>query len=300
MRKRGKKKLIIYLGFLVAVIIIGILGINTRYEINNYGVKKVAKKAGANATTGTGAMGSTTNYGKVLGQLKSNAKAEVKKIVLLDLYDGYYTQIKIDTTSLYKEGVTQGMVGNAGKGDVLVGKTFTNSTKIGETGTMPNNGAKNASLNPGGSYTIPAGYHNGKGVITANKMTGTYTATTKANNINMGETNTYRYVNTNGVPNYSSATYKPTTSGLLDMKVDNNYRYIDTSAVYNSGYSNAQNTMTLSWLSSGRAELRLPYEYSKISVIGAEGAKIRIYSKDGTLLATSNPSGQGTIYRTIQ
>ena len=33
---------------------------------------------------------------------------------------------------------------------------------------MVNNGAKTASLNCGGSYTIPAGYHNGSGKITAN------------------------------------------------------------------------------------------------------------------------------------
>ena len=35
---------------------------------------------------------------------------------------------------------------------------------------MTNNGAKTASLNAGDSYTIPAGYHNGSGKITANSL----------------------------------------------------------------------------------------------------------------------------------
>ena len=35
---------------------------------------------------------------------------------------------------------------------------------------MPNKGAVTASLNCGGSYTIPAGYHNGSGKVTANSL----------------------------------------------------------------------------------------------------------------------------------
>ena len=51
--------------------------------------------------------------------------------------------------------------------NILTGKTaYVNGSKV--TGTMPDNGAKTASLNCGGSYTIPKGYHNGSGVIRAN------------------------------------------------------------------------------------------------------------------------------------
>ena len=35
---------------------------------------------------------------------------------------------------------------------------------------MPNQGAKTATLNCGGSYTIPKGYHNGSGKVTANSL----------------------------------------------------------------------------------------------------------------------------------
>lgn len=49
-------------------------------------------------------------------------------------------------------------------------------------GTMANQGAKTAALNCGASYTIPAGYHNGSGVIRANSLasqTGNATAEDK-------------------------------------------------------------------------------------------------------------------------
>ena len=36
---------------------------------------------------------------------------------------------------------------------------------------MANNGAVSKTLNAGQSYTIPAGYHNGSGKVTANSIT---------------------------------------------------------------------------------------------------------------------------------
>lgn len=53
--------------------------------------------------------------------------------------------------------------------DVLSGKVgYSKGNKI--TGTIIDQGAKTASLNCGGSYTIPAGYHNGSGKVTANSL----------------------------------------------------------------------------------------------------------------------------------
>ncbi|WP_068784771.1 phage tail protein [Paenibacillus phocaensis] len=58
--------------------------------------------------------------------------------------------------------------GNAGTEDVLVGKTFSSASASSLMGTMPNQGAKTYTINTqGGQYTIPAGYHNGGGKITA-------------------------------------------------------------------------------------------------------------------------------------
>lgn len=54
--------------------------------------------------------------------------------------------------------------GTATGADVIAGKTFSSSTGIGATGTMPNNGA--VSITPGtAAQTIPAGYHNGSGSV---------------------------------------------------------------------------------------------------------------------------------------
>ena len=53
---------------------------------------------------------------------------------------------------------------------------------------MVDNGAKTSSLNCGGSYTIPAGYHNGSGKITANSLASQTSATATAAQILSGYT----------------------------------------------------------------------------------------------------------------
>ncbi|MFT4005903.1 MAG: hypothetical protein QM683_09805 [Lacrimispora sp.] len=54
----------------------------------------------------------------------------------------------------------------AGASDVLAGKVIVGSDGEPLTGTMPNQGAVNQSLGINGTYTIPAGYHNGSGKVT--------------------------------------------------------------------------------------------------------------------------------------
>ena len=75
--------------------------------------------------------------------------------------------------------------------NILTGKTaYVNGSKV--TGTMTDNGTKTASLNCGGSYTIPKGYHNGNGKVTGNSLSSQTTATAAAENILTGKT---AYVN---------------------------------------------------------------------------------------------------------
>lgn len=78
---------------------------------------------------------------------------------------GYYKNSGLDTllTNL----------GNASASDVLSGRTFTSSAGLKVSGTMTNRGAVSATISAGGSYTIPSGYHNGSGKVSA-------TATLKA------------------------------------------------------------------------------------------------------------------------
>lgn len=75
----------------------------------------------------------------------------------------------------------------ASTGEILSGKTaYSGGKKI--TGTMVNQGAKTAALNCGGSYTIPAGYHNGSGKITANSLASQTDGTAVAGDILGGKT----------------------------------------------------------------------------------------------------------------
>ena len=63
--------------------------------------------------------------------------------------------------------------GDATADQILSGKTaWVKGKKV--IGTMPNRGAVNQTLNAGGSYTIPEGYHNGKGKITAASVSYTH------------------------------------------------------------------------------------------------------------------------------
>lgn len=107
----------------------------------------------------------------------------------------------VDTlaTNKYNAGVSDTKKGNAGQGDVLSGKTFTHSTKVNDTGTMVNRGAVSQTLNPNGSYTIPQGYHNGSGKVTAKGIqnaTVNYSSFTWENDQSTGRTWTATY-NTN-------------------------------------------------------------------------------------------------------
>lgn len=134
----------------------------------------------------------------------------------------------------YAAGLAAAKVGTAQPENVLAGETFTNSTTVGETGTMANRGSLVETINPGDTYTIPKGYHSGYGSVTAgpNVNTGTYTPTSRGAQIDMGETNSYRYVNTTSVPNNNSDTYDATErNGSIDMGQTNTYRYVNTNKV---------------------------------------------------------------------
>jgi len=73
-------------------------------------------------------------------------------------------------SNAYRSSLASGggtAVGDATASDVLTGKTFSGVVGSGVTGTMPNRGADTRSIAAGGSYTIPEGYHNGLGIISA-------------------------------------------------------------------------------------------------------------------------------------
>ena len=121
--------------------------------------------------------------------------------------------------------------------DILAGKkAWVNGNQI--TGTMANRGTVSQTLNAGGSYTIPAGYHNGSGKVTAASLASQTQATATAAQILTGKT---AWVNGNKV------TGSMANQGNLDWTPSNGTTYtvpagyysggtLDSTAAYNAGY----------------------------------------------------------------
>ncbi|MDR2024517.1 MAG: hypothetical protein LBQ71_15010 [Hungatella sp.] len=72
--------------------------------------------------------------------------------------------------------------------EILAGKVIVDKDGNPLIGTMTNHGAITQTLNAGGSYTIPSGYHNGSGKVTANSLSSQTSATATASQILSGQT----------------------------------------------------------------------------------------------------------------
>ena len=156
------------------------------------------------------------------------------------------TAVNTVATNKYNAGVTATKVGNVAPGQVLNGKTFTSASGVGLTGTMPNKGAVTGSISSsGGTYTIPAGYHNGSGKVTGptlEALVGTNVTLENAANLLTGHTaygkNGTKY--TGSMANKGSWTNTPTSKGKVTVPAGyhNGSGYVDTTSVYNSGVTN--------------------------------------------------------------
>lgn len=99
-----------------------------------------------------------------------------------------YTAISGDSDDEVVEGTLE-LTGDAADSQVLTGKTYYNKeAKVKRIGTMPNCGVVSAALNAGGSYTIPAGYHNGSGKVTSNSLASQTPGNATAGHILSGQT----------------------------------------------------------------------------------------------------------------
>ena len=134
------------------------------------GVTSGATKNATGASTGTKTGASATIYlvkatitNNTSGGTSSGTINRGKQIKISAGYnpsDLYYTAQAAPTLS-----------GNAAAANVLSGKTFYSNSYTKQNGSMTNHGAvAPTALNPGGSYTIPAGYHNGSGKVTARAL----------------------------------------------------------------------------------------------------------------------------------
>lgn len=114
------------------------------------------------------------------------------------------------------------------------------------TGTMPNRGAVSQTLNAGDSYTVPQGYHNGNGKVTANSLASQTPANAVASNLTKGKTawvNGVRVVgngsdNTTFYNNGYSTGYENGTKDPTFTKIENMVGAYNSSAhqnTYNTG-----------------------------------------------------------------
>lgn len=136
--------------------------------------------------------------------------------------------------------------GSATQAQVLNGKTFYSNSLTLQSGTMTDRGAITSTISTqNGTYTIPAGYHNGSGVITAtlgtatfSKNGGTITASSSgyiANNTTVGTVTASDL----GLANVGAATTVYATTSSQTIMSANQYRKgaITLGALSSSNYS---------------------------------------------------------------
>ena len=115
----------------------------------------------------------------------------VKRFCIRPPYGAY--ALGTDTSVL---GTTDGYcgfpaskLGNAINGNVLNGVHYTSESGVNMTGTMPNNGAWSATIDPGQAVQVPSGYHTGGGTVRAGSVSGLLKRTTIVKTCNPGVNN---------------------------------------------------------------------------------------------------------------
>lgn len=126
--------------------------------------------------------------------------------------------------------------GNAGKGDVLSGKTFTNDDGVEYTGVMPNRGSWTGATSGNGNVKIPSGYHDGNGYVSGK---GAYDS-----GYSSGVNDGYTSGRTQGQTDVKNS---PNSYGLYSQSQYNTN--------YNTGYNNGYNA-GVSAGGSGKARVK--------------------------------------------
>lgn len=195
--------------------------------------------------------GTMSNRGNVSQSLNAGGSYTIPK--------GYHNGSgKVTANSLASQ--TGGATTN--DGDVLTGKTYwKDGTK--RTGTMANRGAISQALNAGSSYTVPAGYHNGSGKVTANNLSSQTSANSGAGDIRSGKT---AWVNGSKI------------TGSLTVQ----------SAISFSAAALSYNTIRISWKNPAKGPWQGVFIQMSTSGYPGTGGGSRVYTGTGT-----NPNQAG-------
>ena len=124
------------------------------------------------------------------------------------------------TNRIESEEVTEDM---ATPEDILSGKkAWVDGNQI--TGTMVNRGTVNQTLKAGESYTIPEGYHDGKGVINSDSLASQTQGTATAEDIRNGKTAWVNGVETTGTATeFTNTIFIPALYGASVKGADQHY-----------------------------------------------------------------------------
>lgn len=138
-------------------------------DIINRGAVSVTVKEGETYTIPAGYHNGSGTVSGVAGGgnygLQSKTATPTKKQQNITPDSGYYGLSDV-TVAAIPEAYQDVTSVTAASGDVLTGKVYVSSTGAVTTGTMPNNGKVDKTLDVTTiSYTIPAGYHPGTGTV---------------------------------------------------------------------------------------------------------------------------------------
>lgn len=134
------------------------------------------------ASAGTPNTGDYQSQGSIIFD---NATANTADDVTFDSSD--FGKIDSAVTS-GKESVVTAINNATGKTVNQVNGVYSFDAITSTLNTIANNGAVTESLNAGASYTIPAGYHNGSGKVTANSLASQTVGTAKTEDLTKGAT----------------------------------------------------------------------------------------------------------------
>ena len=157
-----------------------------------------------------------------------------------------HTFMEIPSENIKADGKYQG-VGTATASDVLSGKTFSNASGSGLSGSIAIKSPITKTLELGETYTFPSGYYSGASTVTAPSSSGTGGGTATAGRILEGYT---AYVNNNLItgtlPDYSNKTVDATTSwdstnSKVLLKIPNTAMYSSYTSYLSSSGSNFGN-----------------------------------------------------------
>lgn len=134
----------------------------------------------------------------------------------------------------------------AAAGEILSGETaYVNGAKV--TGAMANNGAVSQAINAGGSYTIPAGYHNGSGKVTGNSLASQTSANAGAGDIASGKTAWVNGAKVTGTGSMAIPAQVTIAQGVTLKK--------GVIATIQNAYVSVQNLSTGEWIGEGDGDV---------------------------------------------